>query len=286
MTFHQNLASFSILAVLLASTPAMAVEFTDGVRSGGMGDAYVAVAEGTGGIYHNPAGIARAVMYALDATFEYGPAGSVLNASIMDSRTNPGIAAGVGYSYHIGRDEAEGIDGHDIRLALAVPVVPDRVSLGVGGRYLLIQDNGVELMNGFTLDAGGIFKVTDGFHVGVVGKNLIDVCDKEACSAIAPLTVSGGLSFATSFGLTLAGDVGFDLSTKEDAALEFAVGAEYLAVMLPLRVGFERREAMDTSMLTFGAGWRSKAAGFDMAYQLDLANTERMIFMGSFAIYM
>lgn len=284
MTFFRFIPVFALLG--LYSSPLMAQEFADGVRSGGMGDAYVAVAEGTGGIYHNPAGIARSVMYALDGTFEYNVNGSVLNASVMDSRTNPSLAAGVGYSYHIGRDAAEGIDGHDIRLALAVPVVPDRVAIGIGGRYLIVQDDGVELVNGFTLDAGGIFKVTDGFHLGVVGKNLIDQCDKIECAAIAPLIVSGGAALNTSFGLTVAGDIGFDLSTQDSASVEFAVGLEYLAVVVPLRVGFERREAFDTSMLTFGAGWRSRTAGFDAGYQLDVQNTERMIFMGSFSIYL
>lgn len=274
------------LAILSWANLASAQEFTDGVRSGGMGDAFTAVAEGTSGIYHNPAGIARATLYAIDGIFEYNPTGSVLNASVSDSRTNPNLAAGVGYSYHIGRDAADGIDGHDIRLALAVPVVPDRVAIGVGGRYLIVKDNDVELMNGFTLDAGAIFKVTEGFHLGVVGKNLVDQCDKIECASIAPLTIAGGASFATNFGLVLAGDVGFDLTTTDDTAIEFAFGAEYLAVMVPLRVGFERKDAVDTSMLTFGAGWRSKAAGFDVGYQLDLANTERMIFMGSFAIYL
>ncbi|MEZ4458470.1 MAG: hypothetical protein R3E66_01830 [bacterium] len=92
----------------------------------------------------------------------------MLNASISDSKTNPGLGAGVGCSYFIGRDDFESITGHDIRLSIGVPVVPDRVALGVGGRYLKFNDGDVELLNGFTLDAGAIVKVTEGLHFGVV----------------------------------------------------------------------------------------------------------------------
>ena len=82
------------------------------------------------------------------------------------------------------------------------------------------------------------------------------------------------------------GDIGFDVTSKDDVALQYNAGLEYLAVVVPIRVGFQRLDAVDQSMLTFGLGWRSQAAGFDLAYQLDLVDTTRMYFLGSFSIYL
>lgn len=279
-------ALFAVIVAILVATPATAQEFTEGVRSAGMGEAFTATATGTSGIYHNPAGIARAAMYELDATFEYADTGSILNASVADSKTNPAVGAGVGYSYFFGRDLAEDISGHDIRLALGVPVVPDRISLGIGGRYLILDQGEVELMNGITLDAGAIFKVINGVHLGVVGKNLIEQCERELCKSVAPTVISGGFSFGSDVGLTVSGDIGFDITSEEDVSLQFNAGLEYIAVVVPLRVGFQRTDAVDQSLLTFGLGWRSRAAGFDVAYQLDLVDTESMYFLGSFSIYL
>ncbi len=282
-------ATAALLFCLSLSLPAVsqAQIFTEGTRSAGMGEAYTAVATGGGGLYHNPAGIARTVMYAVDATFEYSPLGSTLNATVVDSKTNPAISAGAGYSYFFGRDENEGVTGHDIRLGLALPVVPDRISIGVGGRYLILDADDVELINGFTLDAGVLAKVAEGLHVGIAGKNLIDQCDRLGCESVAPTTVAAGLAFGSDIGLILSGDVGFDLTTDPDAVQpEYSIGAEYLAVVVPLRAGFNRIEATDQSLLTFGAGWRSRSAGFDLGYQLDLADTDDMYFLGSFSVYL
>lgn len=284
---RMTLAS-GLLAACFVLIPswASAQMFTEGTRSAGMGEAYTAIATGTGGIYHNPAGIARSVMYSIDATFEYSPAGSVLNAAVVDSKTNPAISAGAGYSYFFGRDEAEGLTGHDIRLALALPVVPDRISLGVGGRFLIVNADDLQVLHGITLDAGVLVKATEGLHIGVAGKNLIDQCDNEACLNIAPTIISAGFAFGSDIGLLASGDVGFNLTSAEDVKLEYSVGLEYLAVVVPIRAGFNRIEATDQSLLTFGAGWRSKAAGFDIGYQLDLQDTKDMYFLGSFSIYL
>lgn len=278
--------SLLIAAVLAgAASPALAQDLTQGTRPAGMGEAYTAMGEGAAGIHHNPAGIARSVMYAIDATFEYNPYGSVLNASISDSKTNPALGAGFSYSYFIGRDDNEDLGGHDIRLALAVPVVPDRVALGVGGRYLKFADGDVETLNGFTLDAGAIIKVTEGFHFGVAGQNLIDPCDKQGCELVAPTTITGGLAFQNQF-LTVTGDVGVDVTSQDSASMLFGVGLEFLLQSVPLRAGFERNEAADQSNVTFGLGWRTSAAGFDLGYKLDLQHTDDMVFLGSFSIYL
>lgn len=288
---------------LLAASSASAQEFTQGVRSAGMGEAFTSVASGTNSLYHNPAGAARAVMYALDAAYEYTPDGNVLSAAVIDSKTNPNIAAGIGYGYYFGRGDND-IRGHDIRLALAIPVLPERISIGVGGRYLLIKDTilqeddagdevqtDIQLINGPTLDAGILFKATNQLHLGIVGQNLIDQCH-ESCEQttarrMAPTLITGGVGFGTEVGFLIAADVGVDLTGGTEPALEAGIGAEYMIQgAVPLRVGYQYRGSFPANLLTFGAGWRSKAAGVDLGYQIDLNDTSNMFFMGSFSVYM
>ena len=294
----------NILAMMVAlassvAIPATAQEFSQGVRSGGMGEAFTAVATGTSALFHNPAGAARASMYALDAGYEYTPDGNALSASIVDSKTNPSIAAGVGYGYYFGRGDND-VRGHDIRLGLALPVMPDRISVGVGGRWLIIKDTedvlddagdpvptDVELMNGPTIDAGIMFRATNQLHFGVAGKNLIEQCKKAGCETIAPTIITGGLSFGLEMGLLLSGDIGVDISTSEDPAPDAGAGVEYLiGGSVPIRAGYQYRGGLVQHLLTFGAGWRSTAAGVDFGYQLDLLDTSNMFFMGSFSVYL
>lgn len=275
-----------------ATTPGTFSDETRTVRAAGMGEAFTSIANGTGGIYHNPAGVARAVMYSVDGLFEYTPSGTILNASIVDSKTNPSLAAGAGYSYFFGRDELSHLTGHDIRLALGIPVVPDRVAIGVGGRYLIMTDSSGakddQLIKGFTLDAGLIFRLADMLHLGFAGKNLINVCDDDPrCRGLAPTTVTGGLSLGRETSFMLSADVGFDLTTREDAALNVGVGAEYLiSGIIPIRAGFMHRGAIEHNYITFGGGWRSSAAGVDLSYQHDLQNSSEVGYIaGSFSLY-
>lgn len=282
---QHHLITISVGAALMLPLSVRGQDLTKGTRSAGMGEAYTAIAEGSTAIHHNPAGIAKSVMYAIEAAFEYNPSGSVLNASVSDSKTNPSLGAAVSYSYFIGRDSLEDLTGHDVRVSIGVPVVPDRVALGVGGRYLKFVDGDIDTVNGFTLDAGAIIKIAQGFHLGVVGQNLVDPCDKVDCKSLAPTTITGGVGFNNK-GLTFSGDVGVDVTSQDNASMVFGGGLEFLLGSVPLRAGFERVESTDISNLTFGLGWRSTAAGFDFGYKINLARTDDMIFMGAFSIYL
>jgi len=287
---------FILVGGVTFSEASYAQEFTSGIRPGGMGDAFTAVADGTAAIYHNPAGSARSVMYALEASYEYTPTGNVLAASIVDSKTNPQLSAGLGYSYFFARDSE--VKGHDIRLSLAIPIVPDKISVGVGGRYLIIGDTqkieneagtrvdtDVEILNGFTLDAGIMIKLAPQFHIGVAGQNLIDQCNRVDCKSIAPTIIQGGVGFTTEDGLIISGDFGADLSSGPEVGIEFGVGAEYLISVVPVRVGFFRKGVSETNWVTFGGGWRSKAAGIDVGMKLNLDDTSVFQTGGSISVY-
>lgn len=284
--------------LLLTAVDGFAQEFSGGARPAGMGDAFTAIAVGPAAIYHNPAGTARAVTYAVEGLYEYTPTGNVLNVSVVDSKTNTKVAAGLGYSYYFARDTDR--TGHDIRLGLGFPVVPDRISIGIGGRWVIVNDRqevtdpntnevseqDVKLMGGPTIDAGAMFKVSPNFEIGVAAKNLIDQCDRVECEAIAPTIVQGGFAFSSDIGFVLSVDGGVDLTSGEEVGFDAGVGAEYLVSgIVPIRVGYERFGVAEQNWLSFGAGWRSNAAGVDAGYQLNLDDTDSQHFMGSLSVY-
>jgi hypothetical protein len=284
-------AAAALAALLVVPSITQAQTFHDGTRPSGMGDAYTAIASGPSAIFNNPAGVARAVTYAVEGGYEYNPGANVLNVGIVDSKTNPSIAAGVGYSLLLGRDALDGITGHDIRLALGIPVVPDRVSLGVGGRYILMsqaiegEEETIEILNGLTLDAGAIFRLTQQIHAGLSARNLIPVCEQPICESTAPTIIEGGLGFEAVQAFTVSVDVGIDI--ERDSNVDVGAGAEYtIAGMVPIRVGYQRIGAEDRNILTAGLGYRSASAGVDFGYQVDLSDTDYMLFMGSFSLYL
>lgn len=301
-TFKMNTQTKQILLVTLVTSLSLftsslaAQEFSTGIRPEGMGDAFTAVADGAAAIYHNPAGAARSVMYTMEGSYEYTPTGNVLNASIVDSKTNPSLAAGLGYSYYFARDSK--LRGHDIRLGLALPVVPNKISVGIGGRYLLIQntfpvankegvniDTEVDVMKGFTLDAGIMMKLSPSFHLGISGQNLIDPCERADCKTVAPTIIQGGLGFTTEDGLVIAADIGGDLTSGAEVGIDVNIGAEYLISVIPIRIGYIRKGVSAQNWVTFGFGWRSKAAGIDAGMKLNLGNTKIFQTGGNVAVY-
>ena len=78
-------------------------DFSPGIAAAGMGQAQNALSKGPSGVFNNPAGVALAYMFALEGGFIYTDDGNVLSAAVVDSHTNPKIAAGVGFNYYFSR---------------------------------------------------------------------------------------------------------------------------------------------------------------------------------------
>ena len=276
-----------LLSVLVPVGEAASQDFMQGSRPTGMGGAFTSIATGPTGMYHNPAGIATARMYAVGGTYEYTPSGNVLNASIVDSKTNPRIAAEAGYSYLIGHGDNDP-SGHDIRLALAVPAMPDRISVGIGGRYMILKRGGAEFARGFTLDAGFLFQLAEKFQLGLSGKNLIDVCQNPRCLGVAPMTVAAGASYGSrKSGLRLAADFGVDINSEpDDVNFLIEAGGEYLiGGSVPLRVGYTH-ETLDTSNhVTGGVGWRASRFGIDASGDVNVNSPEDFTISASFSVF-
>jgi opacity protein-like surface antigen len=257
---------------LAMAVPAAAQIRTLGARPLGMGSAFTPNASGNGAIYHNPAGVGTSLMYSVEAGYEVSDDANIFAASVVDSKINPRLAAGAGYSFTSGQGAAKKVSGHDGRLILASQVVPELMVVGVGGRYLDFSGPEDTGFKGFTLDVGAVFKVTDGLFLGAAGRNLIDPCadsEDEVCpTGLAPRTISGGVAFGTSLGFQLVADVEADLSKKEETALRYAGGVELLlAQLLALRGGYQYHALTKSNVVATGAGLKTQVAGFDIGYQ-------------------
>ncbi len=277
------------------------IEFFTGVRGAGTGNSHTAVASGVDSLYQNPAGVARAPMYVLDGAFTFTPQGALMSAGVVDSKLNPQLAAGVGYTYFIGRGEHENLSGHDVKAAIGIPVVPEQISVGAGIRYLRITDTDLPeptgeddedaqlLIHGVTIDAGVNFQAADIFHLGLTGENLIDHCsDDERCRGSTPTRISGGVGIGEETGFMFSGDVSLDLTSSTEGPLfDFGAGAEYLvAGVVPLRLGYEHRAFLDRHLISAGGGWRSEEVGVDLAYRHDLNQADRFGYASaSFSVY-
>lgn len=275
----------------------MLPDFFHGMRAGGAGSSHTAVASGVDAIYQNPAGIARAPMYVIDGTFSHAPEGALLSAGIADSKLNPQFAMGIAYNYFIGRGDLAHLSGHDARLAIAIPVVPEQISIGAGVRYLRIKDDRLPkedeedpqlMIHGVTFDAGINFRVAEMLHLGLKGQNLLDLCaSDEVCRGSTPTRVGAGVGVGRETDFMISADAAVDLTSGPSPTFDFGVGGEYLvAHAIPLRIGFQRRGFLDRNLLTVGAGWRSEQAGVDFSYQHDLNRSSQFGYMsGGFSVY-
>lgn len=295
-----RLLSISMVALVLLASPAIVeaqtserterpvADFARTARPIGLGEAFHSVSTGASGLYYNPAGIATARMYALGGTYEFTPQGNVLNASIVDSKTNKKLSAGVGYSYILGREQSRLGSGHDIRLALAVPALRDRVSVGLEGRYVIFKGDRTELARGFTMKAGFLFQLIERLHLGVSGSNLIDICNQpRRCRGVTPLTLNGGISYGESTSFLVSADVGVDLGTDDARAhLEYKAGGEYLiGGTVPVRLGYQHRTLTGQHLLSTGVGWRTSRFGIDVGGRLDVRDATDIYVSSSFSVY-
>lgn len=273
------LATFAVLFLAVGSASAQTREDPAPAESLGIADTNRASAWGPAAIYANPAGLLRVPVLVVEAAYSYlaGKDGHNVGVSVVDARTNPDVALGVGYSYFTTRPDGSDRDGSQMRLAVSTGYRSDAVALyaGLGVRWLGLvlgnddTDEGVEEtddIDTWTGDLGLILEVDHKIRFGVVGTNLIDTKTAEA-----PRGLGLGLSFV--FGnLDVGATLDMDLSGRQDSVVStWGLGAD-LAVAAPvhLRAGFIRDERYDAERITFGLGWAADQVAIDLAYATSL----------------
>lgn len=277
---HNWTRSAACVAALVSLTvwtgSAAAQAENEGARPMGMASSFIANASGSGAIYHNPAGVAAATMYAIDGAYRYSPNINTFSASVVDSMINPKLSAGLSYGYETSNDSDLPLTGHDGRMALASQIIPRQLILGVGGRYLNYESDGDEVLNGFTLDAGTLLRVSDAVSLGLAANNLVPVCNDDTClKGIAPRLVGGGLALGSAQSFQASTDVRANVSDGEDMSWIFAGGGEFLlANVLAVRAGYQHRTQGSENIMAGGVGFRSQAIGLDLGYKYNLQTKE------------
>ena len=270
------------LSLLLVPLSAHAREEGAPAAALGIGDAVRATATGASGLFFNPAGIGLLSQYSLEAgyTFSEDMTGHALGASAVDSKTNAALAMGVGYAYLMGKEDEVNREGHQIRGAISSGWRWEDFAfrVGVGGRYLTIENTALGGEEFFTLDAGLVMEIVQMFRIGVAAQNLIDTrtsAHRDAnlnANPRAPRNIGVGAALSID-AFQVSFDAAMDLQTDpKDLFVEYGVGAQYLiANIVVMRAGFKMGGMEDHQTVTFGAGYVSEmlAADVSVAKRVD-----------------
>lgn len=285
-------------ALLLCLTAnATADEGLRSLRSAGMGDNVVAGAGGNASLFHNPAGIAAINAYALEAGYDtqLKSGDHRLGVSIADSQTNPNFAGGVAYTFSFNKGDEKGKHDdkmdHNIRLAAAVPLIQERLVIGVTGQYFhynrghVDQDpEGAKIKyNGFSLDIGMMAKLGENVFFGVTGQDLIYVE-----GATNERIIRAGLGGV--FGIFRAfGEYGAHIDGPRTRH-HGGAGFELMLKSVALRGGFRHVSAggihRHENLLSFGAGYRGRSFGVDFAYRQHVQRAPHRFLGASIVLFM
>lgn len=255
-------------------------------RTLALGGAQRATSYAVGGLFMNPANMARTQVYHLGGFSEIWPESKRVSfgGAAVDSIVNTkGVAGGVGYTWN--QQDKDGIDRqyNDLRFALAFPL-QNKFFLGLGGRYLWLAQNGngplgeslasgglgeERIIEGFSFDAGLTIKPTDSLYISAVGNNLSD-----PGNGFQPLTAGGGIGFANNdFGLEA--DVVFDFTTWDKTTTRYMGGAEYLVGgAVPIRVGYRYDTGLETQAVSAGLGYTDTQFSADAAVRRYISGEE------------
>jgi len=255
-------------------------------RTLALGGAQRATSYAIGGLFMNPANMARTQVYHLGGFSEIWPESKRVSfgGAAVDSIVNTkGVAGGVGYTWN--QQDKDGIDRqyNDLRFALAFPL-QNKFFLGLGGRYLWLAQNGngplgeslasgglgeERIIEGFSFDAGVTIKPTDSLYISAVGNNLSD-----PGNGFQPLTAGGGIGFANNdFGIEA--DVVFDFTTWDKTTARYMGGAEYLVGgAVPIRLGYRYDTGLESQAVSAGLGYTDTQFSADAAVRRYISGDE------------
>ncbi|HEX3769824.1 MAG TPA: hypothetical protein VHV30_03115 [Polyangiaceae bacterium] len=250
-------------------------------RAVGMGGALNALGVSTASLFLNPANMALAKVYHLEAFAAYSPEAKrqTYGGAVVDSVINSAhIAGGLGGSWN--EYDPSGIDRRwtDIRGGLAFPL-GDYLALGATVRWLRADQglgtgpfgtsyasdgNNGPLFNSITLDAGATVSLGDSFRIGLVGHNLTN-----PGTALAPVVGAVGVGYTTPT-FSIEGDGSLDFTTFGSARGRLAAGGEYFAAdHYALRLGWRRDWGTAINSGSIGLGYVDPKWSIEISVRRD-----------------
>ena len=298
------LAAF--LVAVLAASPALSREDGAPARALGMSDAVRSLGFGTSGLYFNPAAMSQSQSYAIDLGYGWRSWGKAHNGhiSFVDSKTNPDVGGGAGYTYAYRKMGDVTTQTHDLRFAVSSQVRGKSVQFCYGGgfRYLKIERSGPGTAYDMdkwapTLDLGVLLGVNDFFFIGVAAQNMLKMPVAKSPRAQDRLPFgarSVGIGMGIQYSILHFGvDVDLDLQTRGENKVTASpmVGLELtLAQSIALRAGFHwdrvSNLAHDQYRISAGLGYVSQYVGVDVGYAHDVMHSADYVIESSIRIFL
>jgi len=252
-------------------------------RMTAMGGAMRASSNSLSALYSNPANMAIAKVYHVGAFAQIQPEArrQTYGGAIVDSLiSSSGLAGGAGGSWTM--QDRDGIDRQwmDIRFGLAMPL-GDIIYLGLGGRYITLQQNGVgplgqsyasggirgsNIIQTITIDAGITVRATPELKFAITGNNLTSLD-----TALFPLLAGLGASYDTD-DFSISADLTMESRTYDKIMLRARTGGEILfADQVMVRLGYRFDQGPDSHAVCGGLGYVNKLFSIDASVRRSVA---------------
>ncbi|HZU82719.1 MAG TPA: hypothetical protein VE987_07375 [Polyangiaceae bacterium] len=251
-------------------------------RAVGMGGALNALGVSNVALWLNPANMALARVYHIEALGAFSPEAKrqTYGLSAVDSVLNTSrLAGGIGGTWS--EIDPGGIHRTwtDLRAALAMPL-GDYLAVGATGRWLRVEQatgsgpfgpsfasdgtpNG-PLLNTLTFDVGATAALGDAFRVGLVGHNLTN-----PGTALAPTTGALGVGYGT-HDFAVEADGLLDFTTYHRAMGRIMVGGElFLADRYAVRAGWRYDGGTNVHSPSLGFGYIDPRWSVEVAVRHD-----------------
>ncbi|HEY2410426.1 MAG TPA: hypothetical protein VGI10_30680 [Polyangiaceae bacterium] len=246
-------------------------------RIAAMAGATRALSNSLEALFLNPANMAASRVYHIGGMAQIWPEAQrqSYGAGAMDSfGSKYQLAGGIGGTYNT--QDSDGIARRwtDLRFALAYPLSQD-FFVGVGGRYLLLSQNGLgafgvspasgglsgeRIVRAISFDAAATFQPMEGLSLSIVGSNLSD-----PGNGFQPMSVAGGVGYGKDIFGVEADVVGDFDSWSHDTARAMAGGEVLLGDHFPLRAGYRYDQGPNSHALSGGVGYIDRLFSADVA---------------------
>ncbi|HEY8080234.1 MAG TPA: hypothetical protein VIF62_39160, partial [Labilithrix sp.] len=250
-------------------------------RALAMADAMQAFGGSTTALSYNPANLPLYRVYHLEAIAAVSPESrrQSYGGAIADSSTSR-LAGGFVGTWNSMDPDGIHRNWTDLRLALAYPF-GDRLSIGIAGRYLRVNQSvgsgpfggslasggtsGDPLFSQFTFDAGIGVQLADTLRLAVSGRNLT-----APGVSLAPTILAGGLGFSNGT-VTVEADSHIDFTTFGSTRARGMLGGEFLiADRIPIRAGYRYDAGTHVHAAGLGAGYVDRRFSVELGARRDL----------------
>jgi hypothetical protein len=257
-----------------------------------------ATSTSTGALFANPANVGFGDVYHLGVLAQIWPEAKrqSYGAAASDSLVSRSeLAAAAGATYNI--QDPDGIDRKwtDLRFALAYPF-SDALFVGLGGRYLWLEQNGdgplatslasaglhdEQILRQWSFDAGATVKPTPELALSIVGTNLND-----PDTGFMPTTLGGGVGYGIKeFGFEA--DLVADFTTWDDTSVRTMIGVEsLLGGQYSLRAGYRYDQGLDAHAFGLGFGYLAREFSADIGARRTFADQPATTLVVSFTYHL